>query len=64
MTKRRDPMDRAIESALQAGHFIGWSQGTAFVSGLENLEREIAALAPTAQRVLPLFMRPSSPPAT
>jgi hypothetical protein len=45
MTKRRDPMDRAIESALQAGHFIGWNQGTAFISGLENLEREIAALA-------------------
>jgi hypothetical protein len=45
MTKRRDPMDRAIESALQAGHFIGWNQGTAFVTGLENLEREIAALA-------------------
>src|SRR5258708_24745162 len=45
MTKRRDPMDREIESAPQAGHFIGWNQGTAFVSGLENLEREIAALA-------------------
>lgn len=45
MTKRRDPMDRAIESVLQAGHFVGWNQGTAFVSGLENLEREIAALA-------------------
>lgn len=45
MTKRRDPMDRAIESALQAGHFIGWNQGTAFVSGLKNLEREIAALS-------------------
>lgn len=45
MTKRRDPMDIAIESALQAGHFIGWNQGTAFVSGLENVEREIAALA-------------------
>ena len=45
MTKRRDPMDRAIESALQAGHFIGWNQGTAFVSGLENLEGEIAALS-------------------
>jgi hypothetical protein len=26
MTKRRDPMDREIESALQAGQFIGWSQ--------------------------------------
>src|SRR5271165_593206 len=45
MSKRRDPMDRAIESALQPGDFIVWNQGTAFVSGLENLEREIAALA-------------------
>jgi hypothetical protein len=45
MSKRRDPMDRAIESALQPGDFIGWNQGTAFVSGLENLEREIATLA-------------------
>jgi hypothetical protein len=45
MTKRRDPMDRAIESALQAGRFIGWNQGAAFVSGLGNVEREIAALA-------------------
>jgi hypothetical protein len=52
MTKRRDPMDRAIESALQAGHVIGWNQGTAFVAGLENLEREIAALVSNVQRVL------------
>jgi hypothetical protein len=44
MTKRRDPMDRVVESALQPGRFIGWDQGDAFVSGLENLEREIAAL--------------------
>jgi hypothetical protein len=45
VTKRRDPMDRAIESALQLGRFISWNQGTAFVSGLEGLKREIAALA-------------------
>ena len=44
MTKRRDPMDRVIESALQPGRFIGWNQGAAFVSGLEDLEREIVAL--------------------
>ena len=44
MTKRRDPMDRVIESALQPGRFIGLSQGGAFVSGLEDLERGIAAL--------------------
>ena len=44
MTKRRDPMDRVIESALQPERFIGWNQGGAFVSGLEDLERGIAAL--------------------
>jgi len=44
MTKRCDPMDRVIESALQPRRFIGWSQGAAFVSGLEDLKREIAAL--------------------
>ena len=44
MNKRRDPMDRVIESALQPGRFIGWSQGASFISGLEEAEREIAAL--------------------
>jgi tetratricopeptide (TPR) repeat protein len=44
MTKRRDPMDRVIESALQPGRFIGWSQGASFVAGLGEVEREIAAL--------------------
>lgn len=43
-SSRRDPMDRAIESALQPGRFIGWSEGASFVSGLSAVEREIAKL--------------------
>src|SRR5258706_2456153 len=43
--KLRDPMDNVIESALQPGRFIGWNQGVFFVSGLREVEREIAKLA-------------------
>ncbi|MBK5291336.1 MAG: hypothetical protein JJE04_06655 [Acidobacteriia bacterium] len=46
MTKRRavrrDPMDGMIESALQPGHFIGWNEGSSFVSDLRHVEGEIA----------------------
>jgi len=45
MVRRWDPMERAIESALQPGHFIAWNQESAFVAGLEEVERDIAALA-------------------
>jgi hypothetical protein len=41
---RRDPVDHVIEAALQPGHFIGWSESSSFVSGLEEVEREIAKL--------------------
>ena len=42
--KRRDPMDSMIESALQPGRFIGWNEGSSFVSELGGLEREIAKM--------------------
>ncbi len=42
--RRRDPMDSIIESALQPGRFIGWNQGSSFVYGLGEVEREIANL--------------------
>ena len=45
MVRRWDPMETAIESALQPGHFIAWNQESAFVAGLEEVERDIAALA-------------------
>jgi len=37
-------MDSKIESALHPGRFIGWNEETGFVSSLEEVEREIAAL--------------------
>jgi hypothetical protein len=40
--QRRDAMDSIIESALQPGRFIGWNEGSSFVSGLRHLEGEIA----------------------
>ena len=45
MVRRCDPMETAIESALQPGHFIAWNQESAFIAGLEEVERDIAALA-------------------
>lgn len=48
MARRRDPMEIAIESALHAGRFIAWNQESAFVAGLEEVERDIAALASDA----------------
>ena len=44
MARRRDPLESAIESALQPGRFIGWSEETGFVAGLTETAREIAAL--------------------
>jgi hypothetical protein len=44
MTKRRDPMEKVIESALQSGRFVGWRQGNSLVAGLGEVEHEIAAL--------------------
>jgi hypothetical protein len=35
-------MDSIIESALQPGRFIGWNEGSSFVSQLRHLEGEIA----------------------
>ena len=43
--RRRDPIESAIESALQPGHFISWDQERAFVAGLEAVGSDIAALA-------------------
>src|ERR1035437_1436331 len=45
MKRRRDPMERMIESALQPGRFIDWKQG-AFLQGLYEAEHEIEALVP------------------
>jgi hypothetical protein len=42
--QRRDPMDNVIESALDPGSFIGWREGSSFVSELGSLEREIATV--------------------
>jgi hypothetical protein len=39
--QNRDPMDSVIESAFQPGRFIGWHEGSSFVSGLGHLENEI-----------------------
>jgi hypothetical protein len=45
-----------IESALQPGHFIAWSQENAFVEDLEGTEREIAAMvANDPQRASSLY---------
>jgi hypothetical protein len=45
MVHRCHAMETAIESALQPGHFIAWNQESAFVAALEEVERDIAALA-------------------
>ena len=45
MVRHRDPIEGAIESALQPGHFIAWDQESAFVAGLEEVEHAIAMLA-------------------
>lgn len=39
--QRRDAMDSMIESALQPGRFIGWSEGSSFVAELRRLEGEV-----------------------
>ena len=41
MTRRRDPIESAIESALRPGRFIGSSQEAAFVNSLREEERDI-----------------------
>src|ERR1035437_4398167 len=46
MKRRRDPMERMIESALQPGRFIDWKQGASFLQGLYEAEHEIEALVP------------------
>ncbi len=60
MARRRDPMETAIESALQPEQFIAWDQESAFVAGLEEVERDIAALAnsdsPRAVRLYEAFI--------
>ncbi len=42
--KRRDPLDRIIEAALQPGRVVGWNEGFSFVSALRECEAEIAKL--------------------
>lgn len=44
MTRRRHPIESAMESALQPGRFIAWNQESEFVAGLEEVERDIAGL--------------------
>src|SRR5260370_2950694 len=45
--QRRDAMDSLIESVLQPGQFIGWNEGSSFVSELRQLESEIANVVST-----------------
>lgn len=42
--RRRDPLESAIESALQPGHFIAWNQQSVFVAELEEVEHSVSAL--------------------
>ena len=44
MVRRRDPLESAIESALQPGHFIAWNQQSVFVAELEEVEHSVSAL--------------------
>lgn len=44
MVSRRDPIESAMELAQQPGHFIAWNQESSFVAGLEEVERDVAAL--------------------
>jgi hypothetical protein len=41
---RRDPIEQAMELALRLGDFIGYDASWEFVSGLEEVERDIAEL--------------------
>ncbi|MGI8745728.1 MAG: DUF6880 family protein [Bryobacteraceae bacterium] len=43
--KRRDPIELAMEDALQPGHYVAWNEGGYFVSGLRRIEEEIGKLA-------------------
>lgn len=45
--ERREPMDAIIESALQPGRYIGWSEGFGFVSSLRDVEGGIAKVVNT-----------------
>jgi hypothetical protein len=40
----RDPLEQAIEAALEPGRFIKYAAGQPFVEGLERVERRIAKL--------------------
>lgn len=44
---RRDPLETAVEAALQPGRFIGWRSGWEFVSGLEEVSRQLERLIRT-----------------
>lgn len=44
---RRDPLEIAVEVALQPGRFIGWRSGWEFVSGLEEVSRQLERLIRT-----------------
>ncbi len=41
-------LERAIEAALEPGHFIGWRSSSAFVSGLEDAAAAIEPLIQSA----------------
>ena len=45
--RRRDPLESALEAALQPGRFIGWRSGGEFVSSLETVARQLARLVRT-----------------
>ena len=42
--KRPDPLEHAIEAALEPGQFIRYGAGWSFVDGLEQVEQRIAKL--------------------
>src|SRR6266542_6799261 len=53
---RRDPLETAIEIALQPGSFIAYRAGSDFVSSLEEVAGQIEALGCTdARRAVGLF---------
>ena len=45
--RHRDPLESALEAALQPGRFIGWRSGGEFVSNLETVSRQLARLVRT-----------------
>jgi Family of unknown function (DUF6880) len=48
--RRPDPLETVVEVALQPGRFIGWRSGWEFVSGLEEVSRQLERLIRTRPR--------------